>query len=278
MKAIFDKVSTHCSKYTTKNYSTSFSLGIYFLDKQLHTPIYNIYGFVRFADEIVDTFEGYDQNYLLDKFWKDTYEAIDQGISLNPILNSFQHTVNKYNIDRELIDTFMRSMAMDLQKTIYSVEGYKEYILGSAEVVGLMCLKVFTNGNEAEYQRLKPYAMRLGAAFQKINFLRDAKADFEELGRSYFPGVNLAEFTQSDKQIIEEEIAEDFEEALKGIKMLPRGAKRGVYLAYIYYLKLFSKIKSSPAEQVMNERIRISNSHKFGLMLSSMVRYKFNIL
>lgn len=278
MKALFDQVSTHCSKYTTKNYSTSFSLGIYFLDKKYHTPIYNIYGFVRFADEIVDTFEGYDQDYLLNKFWQDTYEAIEQGISLNPILNSFQHTVNKYNIERELIDTFMKSMAMDLNKKIYSLEGYKEYILGSAEVVGLMCLRVFTNGDEQSYQAMKPYAMRLGAAFQKVNFLRDAKADFEELGRSYFPGVNLAEFTPEDKLLIEKEIEEDFEEALKGIKMLPAGAKRGVYLAYIYYRKLFGKIKSAPASRVMNERIRISNPRKFTLMMSSMLRYQFNML
>jgi 15-cis-phytoene synthase len=278
MKALFDQVSTHCSKYTTKNYSTSFSLGIYFLDRKYHTPIYNIYGFVRFADEIVDSFEGYNQAYLLEKFWNDTYEAIDQGISLNPILNSFQHTVNKYNIERELVDTFLKSMEMDLKKTIYSVEGYKEYILGSAEVVGLMCLRVFTNGDEEEYQKLKPSAMRLGAAFQKVNFLRDAKADFEELGRSYFPGVNLAEFTQTDKLVIEKEIEEDFKEALKGIKLLPRGAKRGVYLAYIYYLKLFCKIKSAPADKVMNQRIRISNPRKFTLMMSSMVRYKFNLL
>lgn len=278
MKAIFDKVSTACSKNTTKNYSTSFSLGIYFLDRKYHAPIYNIYGFVRFADEIVDTFEGYNQEYLLNKFWKDTYESIEQGISLNPILNSFQHTANKYNIEKELIDTFMRSMAMDLNKTIYSGESYKEYIFGSAEVVGLMCLRVFTNGDEAEYQKLKPYAMRLGAAFQKINFLRDVKADFEELGRSYFPGVDLTEFTHEDKLIIEKEIQEDFEEALKGIKMLPRGVRRGVYLAYIYYKKLFSKIKSSPAEHVLNHRIRISNGRKFGLMLSSMVRYKMNML
>jgi phytoene/squalene synthetase len=169
-------------------------------------------------------------------------------------------------------------MAMDLRKSIYDVEGYKEYILGSAEVVGLMCLRVFTNGDETYYQQCKPYAMRLGAAFQKVNFLRDAKADFEELGRSYFPGVNLAEFTQEDKLIIEKEIQEDFEEALKGIKLLPRGARRGVYLAYIYYKKLFDKIKSSPAERVMSERIRISNPHKFTLMMSSMVRYKFNLL
>lgn len=278
MKALFDQVSTHCSKYTTKNYSTSFSLGIYFLDKKYHTPIYNIYGFVRFADEIVDTFEGYDQDYLLNKFWQDTYEAIEQGISLNPILNSFQHTVNKYNIERELIDTFMKSMAMDLNKKIYSLEGYKEYILGSAEVVGLMCLRVFTNGDEQSYQAMKPYAMRLGAAFQKVNFLRDAKADFEELGRSYFPGVNLAEFTPEDKLLIEKEIEEDFEEALKGIKMLPAGAKRGVYLAYIYYRKLFGKIKCAPASRVMSERIRISNPRKFTLMMSSMLRYQFNML
>ena len=278
MKALFDQVSTHCSKYTTKKYSTSFSLGIYFLDRKYHTPIYNIYGFVRFADEVVDTMEGFDQQYLLEKFWKDTFEAIDQGISLNPILNSFQHTVNQYNIEKVLIDTFMKSMEMDLNKTIYSLESYKEYILGSAEVVGLMCLRVFTDGDDQAFQKLKPYAMRLGAAFQKVNFLRDAKADFEQLGRSYFPGINLAEFTKDDKLTIEKEIEEDFKEALKGIKMLPKGAKRGVYLAYIYYQKLFCKIKSAPADQVMNQRIRISNPRKFMLMMSSMLRYKFNLL
>jgi len=281
-KALFDQVSSECSKLTTRKYSTSFSLGIYSLDKKFHEPIYNIYGFVRFADEIVDSFDGYEQAYLLDKFWKDTHEAIEQKISLNPILNSFQQVVHEYDIEPDLYNTFMRSMEMDLDSQTnphtHTRKSYEDYILGSAEVVGLMCLRVFLKGDDTEYQRLKSSAMKLGAAFQKVNFLRDVKADYEELGRTYFPGVDLAQFSLDEKIKIEKEIEEDFAAALVGIKELPRGARRGVYIAYIYYKKLFDKIKSTPAERLMNERIRIPNTRKFGLLFNSLVRHKFNAI
>lgn len=279
-KALFDQISVACSKMTTRKYSTSFSLGIYCLDRKFHLPIYNIYGFVRFADEIVDSFDGYDQAYLLDKFWKDTHEAIEQTVSLNPILNSFQQTVNEYGIEAELYDTFMRSMEMDLgdQSAKYNQQSYEAYILGSAEVVGLMCLRVFTKGNDAMYQQLKPSAMKLGAAFQKVNFLRDVKADYEDLGRTYFPNVDLSRFSLEEKLKIEAEIEADFTEALEGIKRLPNGARRGVYIAYIYYKKLFDKIKSTPAERLMNERIRIPNTRKFGLLFNSLIRHRFNAM
>lgn len=278
MKALFDQVSRKCSEITTKAYSTSFSFGIKFLDKKLRGPIYNIYGFVRFADEIVDSFHGFDKPMLLEKFKRDTFEAIDMGISLNPILNSFQETVNEYGIDHELIRTFLRSMEMDLDNTEHSRTSYEAYILGSAEVVGLMCLRVFIEGDESEYQRLKPSAMRLGAAFQKVNFLRDIQADFEGLGRTYFPGVDMASFNLADKLKIESEIDEDFAVALEGIKSLPKSSKKGVYLAYIYYIKLFHKIKSVPPELVMKERIRIDNGSKIGLMFNTMVKNQLRML
>lgn len=278
MKLLFDNVSAKCSKITTTAYSTSFSLGIYFLNNRLRNPIYAIYGFVRFADEIVDSFDGYDKKYLLQKFKTDTYEAIENGISLNPILNSFQQVVNEYQINHELIDTFLYSMEMDLEKINYSKDKYEQYILGSAEVVGLMCLHVFTEGNKGMYEELKPYSMKLGAAFQKINFLRDLKADYQDLGRSYFPNLDLSKFTTDAKKTIEIEIENDFKEALIGIKKLPSSSRGGVYLAYVYYYSLFKKIKTVPAHKVLTERIRISNSHKFGLMLNSMVQYKMNLL
>lgn len=278
MKQIFDNLSATCSRVTTNTYSTSFSLGIYFLNKRFHAPIYAIYGFVRFADEIVDSFHSYDKRRLLDKFKADTYEAIEQKISLNPILNSFQQTVNQYNIERELIDTFLASMEMDLDEKIYNPNGYQQYILGSAEVVGLMCLRVFTNGDQEEYEKLKPAAMKLGAAFQKVNFLRDLKDDFEGLGRTYFPGVDMSRLTESDKKRIEEEISEDFREALQGIRNLPSGARQGVYLAYVYYNALFKKIKGIPVERVMKERIRIPNRVKFGLMVNSILRNRVNMI
>jgi len=279
MKSIFDMVSADCSKNTTRKYSTSFSLGIYALDRIYHQPIYGIYGFVRFADEIVDSFLGYDQAYLLEKFRKETVESIESKISLNPILNSFQKVVHEYNIEWELIDTFLKSMEMDLKKdTVYTAEKYQKYILGSAEVVGLMCLRVFMKGDSEKYEQLKPGAMKLGAAFQKVNFLRDVKADYETLGRSYFPGVNLQQFSLSDKQEIEAEIESDFNIAFDSIKALPTGARRGVYIAYIYYKKLFLKIKATPADRVMNERIRIPNTRKFGLMFKSLMRHQFNAL
>ncbi len=278
MKSLFDTVSIKCSKLTTQSYSTSFSLGIKFLKPSIQDPIYSIYGFVRFADEIVDSFEGYDQAFLLQKFKEDVYEALDDRISLNPILNSFQHVVNNYNIGRPLIDSFLHSMAMDLSKVEYSREKYDEYILGSAEVVGLMCLHVFTEGNEEKFDELKPFAMKLGAAFQKVNFLRDMKADFNGLGRSYFPNVDMANFSTEVKREIEQEIEADFQEALKGIKKLPASSKGGVYLAYVYYKSLFNKIKGVPAQKILDQRIRISNGRKFGLMVNSMVQYKMNLL
>ncbi len=278
MKALFDDVSAKCSKLTTRAYSTSFSLGIYFLNERLRKPIYGIYGFVRFADEIVDSFNEFDRKYLLEKFKADTYEAIEKKISLNPILNSFQEVVNTYKIDHDLIETFLRSMEMDLKKIEYSRENYDQYILGSAEVVGLMCLHVFTEGNKQQFEELKPYSMKLGAAFQKINFLRDLKADFETLGRSYFPNIELTSFNTKAKLEVEQEIENDFKEALIGIKKLPASSKGGVYLAYVYYISLFKKIKGVPAEKVMNKRIRVSNSEKFALMLNSMVQYKMNML
>lgn len=278
MKALFDKVSLQASKMVTQNYSTSFSLGILFLNKKIRGPIYSIYGFVRFADEIVDSFHGYDQEYLLAQFEHDLHNAMEDKISLNPILNSFQKVVHEYNIDKDLIYKFLKSMTMDLDKTKYDQEGYDDYILGSAEVVGLMCLKVFTNGDQNEYEKLKPLAMRLGAAFQKVNFLRDLKADYEELGRSYFPTLDISKFNTTDKKQIEKDIAEDFAEALKGIKMLPNSSRQGVYLAYLYYQKLFLKIKRTPAKQVLKQRIRIANLNKIGLMFQSILRYRMNLL
>jgi phytoene synthase len=278
MKALFDQISQEMSELTTKRYSTSFSLGISFLHKEIQKPIYAIYGFVRFADEIVDTFHGYDKAKLLADFKVQTYEAIDAGISLNPILNSFQWAVNHYQIPTELIDTFLDSMEMDLQKHTYDQGKYETYILGSAEVVGLMCLKVFVEGDQAQYEQLKPYAMKLGAAFQKINFLRDLKADYQELGRTYFPGINLTEFNNALKKEIEADIALDFQKGYEGILLLPRKARFGVYMAYKYYFKLFKKIKSTPAEMVLNERIRIPNYRKMRILLTSYVRHNLNLL
>ncbi|MEY4791572.1 MAG: hypothetical protein RIT34_379 [Bacteroidota bacterium] len=278
MKALFDQISQEMSELTTKRYSTSFSLGISFLDKEIQKPIYAIYGFVRFADEIVDTFHGYDKEKLLADFKVQTYEAIAAGISLNPILNSFQWAVNRYQIPAELIDTFLDSMEMDLQKQTYDQGKYETYILGSAEVVGLMCLKVFVEGDQVQYEQLKPYAMKLGAAFQKINFLRDLKADYQELGRTYFPGINLAQFNNAIKKEIEADIALDFQMGYEGILLLPRKARFGVYMAYKYYFKLFKKIKSTPAEMVLNERIRIPNYRKMRILLTSYVRHNLNLL
>ena len=278
MKALFDEVSMMCSKLTTKRYSTSFSLGILFLKNPIRNPIYAIYGFVRFADEIVDSFDGYDKKYLLDKFRSDLYEALEHRISLNPILNSFQQVIHQYNIDIELVNVFLDSMEMDLEKQFYVKENYEKYILGSAEVVGLMCLKVFLNGNQEKYDELKPYAMKLGAAFQKINFLRDLKDDYQTLGRTYFPNVDMTEFTLQAKREIEEEIALDFKEALIGIKKLPVSSKGGVYLAYVYYLTLFKKIKRVSVDRVLVERIRVSNGEKIALMFKSMLQFKTNML
>jgi 15-cis-phytoene synthase len=278
MKTLFDDVCAETSKITTQRYSTSFSLGIKFLSKDLHRPIYNIYGFVRFADEIVDTFHEHDKEILLKEFKEETYKAIDRSISLNPILHAFQETVNQYKIPKELIDTFLRSMEMDLDKSAYTQESYEEYILGSAEVVGLMCLKIFVNGDEKEYERLKPAAMKLGSAFQKINFLRDLKADFKELGRTYFPGVEMTEFNDRVKAEIEADIEKDFYAGYEGIKQLPKNARFGVYMAYIYYYKLFKKIKDTPAYVVLNERVRIPDNKKYRLFVSSYVKHRMNMV
>jgi phytoene synthase len=278
MKQIFDEISQEMSRLTTKRYSTSFSLGISFLHKDLHQPIYSIYGFVRFADEIVDSFHGFDKEKLLLEFKKDTYKAIEDGISLNPILNSFQWVVNTFNISLDLIETFLNSMEMDLNKQAYDKSTYEKYILGSAEVVGLMCLKVFVSGNENEYIRLKPFAMKLGSAFQKINFLRDLKADYQELGRTYFPGINMDEFNSTVKKEIEADIEIDFQLGLQGIKMLPHNARFGVYMAYKYYFKLFNKIKRTPANTILTERVRIPNRRKFRILLTSFLRHNLNLL
>ncbi|MBP9070195.1 MAG: phytoene/squalene synthase family protein, partial [Bacteroidia bacterium] len=273
MKHLFDKVSFAASKHTTRTYSTSFSLGIHCLNKSIHEPIYNIYGFVRFADEIVDSFHDYNKELLLKEFREETYKAIERGISLNPILNSFQNVVKKYNIERELIGCFMDSMEMDLTQNFHSEDSYKTYILGSAEVVGLMCLRVFTNGDETLYQKLKPSAMKLGSAFQKINFLRDIKDDYKTLGRIYFPNVDIALLSPSEKQEIEKDIESDFREALEGIKQLPVTARFGVYVAYVYYYSLFTKIKGIPSYRIMLERTRISNYQKVGLLARSYFKH-----
>jgi len=262
----------------TKAYSTSFSLGILFLSRHIRKPIYSIYGFVRFADEIVDSFHGYKQKELLDSFKSQTYQAIEEKISLNPILNSFQEAVHSYGIKRELIETFFQSMEMDLEDQAYDEEKYKQYILGSAEVVGLMCLHVFTKGDMDDFEKLKPYAMKLGAAFQKVNFLRDVQADKEILGRTYFPGVDLHRFTPTEKKAIEKEIEEDFRVAYKGIRMLPRDSQSGVYLAYRYYLALFNKIKNLPAERILKERVRVPNFEKLLVMIKSDLRFRLNML
>ncbi|WP_316798349.1 phytoene/squalene synthase family protein [Pedobacter frigidisoli] len=274
MKNIFDRVSAQCSEIVTKNYSTSFSLGIRTLDRNYRDPIYAIYGFVRLADEIVDSFHDYDKPSLLAKFRRDCMEAIEFRISLNPILNAFQQVVHKFNIKMELINLFLKSMEMDLQKEEYTPEKYEQYILGSAQVVGLMCLHVFVNGDETSYQKLKEPAMKLGAAFQKVNFLRDLKADYFLLNRSYFPGVNLSAFSEQEKLMIQQQITEDFDASLKGILQLPKSSRKGVYLAYVYYRALFEKIKKKSATQIMDRRIRISNMHKFALMCGSWVQGK----
>jgi 15-cis-phytoene synthase len=278
MKQIFDEVSKKCSRLTTRAYSTSFSIGIFCLAKELRDPIHSIYGFVRFADEIVDSFHHYDKRRLLIRFRSHTFEAIREGISLNPILNSFQHTVNRYGIDHRLIRQFISSMEMDLCRTKYDEHSFQTYVLGSAEVVGLMCLKVFCKDYPALYRALGPSAMRLGEAFQKINFLRDLNADYVGLGRSYFPGLNLDRFDEHAKKKIEETIAEDLAEGLRGIKQLPRGARLGVYVAYVYYKSLFKKIRNTPSHKVLGSRIRIKNRQKATLLAYSFVKHRLNMI
>lgn len=278
MKELFDKISIRCSRITTHAYSTSFSLGIRCLEKELRDPIYSIYGFVRFADEIVDTFHEFDKKNLLERFKAETYLSVQDRISLNPILNSFQKTVNQFDIENGLIEQFFKSMEMDLAKISHDDSTYKEYILGSAEVVGLMCLKVFCKGDVVMYKNLKPYAMRLGSAFQKINFLRDLQADYLGMGRTYFPGLAMNQFDDDGKKKIEEDIKADFDEGFKGIKKLPRCARLGVYVAYVYYLALFRKIQRMPYESILRNRISIPKRHKARLLALSFLKHQLNLL
>ena len=278
MKKTFDEVSIKCSKIVTKQYSTSFSLAVKMLDKSIRDAIYSIYGFVRFSDEIVDSFHNFDKEKLIDDFEKDYYRALESRISLNPILNSFQHTVRKYEIDDALIQSFLKSMKLDLKKRKYTDNEYNEYIYGSADVVGLMCLKVFVKGDQEKYDSLKDSAMKLGSAFQKVNFLRDLKDDYEELNRSYFPNINVKELNNDSKKAIIQEIENDFKEALVGIKKLPKEARFGVYTAYIYYLSLLRKLKRTPAENIIKTRIRVSNPFKILLLTKSFVTYKANLI
>ncbi|WP_339709109.1 phytoene/squalene synthase family protein [uncultured Kriegella sp.] len=279
MKSIFDMVSYDCSKLVTKTYSTSFALATKMLGSSIRSDIYNIYGFVRFADEIVDSFHNYDKAKLLDKFEEDLKEALEERISLNPILNSFQHTYHTYGIPYHLIDAFMKSMRMDLTKNVYFTdEEYREYIYGSADVVGLMCLQVFVKGNHETYEKLKDSAMALGSAFQKVNFLRDLKADFESLNRSYFPSTDLAKLDEVSKNKIIEEIKSDFKLGYSGILQLPTEAKFGVYTAYRYYYSLLRKLQKTPPLEIMNTRIRVSNHHKIGLLAQSYLNYKLNLV
>lgn len=278
MKRLFDELGHEMSMLTTRRYSTSFALGIRFLASDLRQPVYGIYGFVRFADEIVDSFHDYDKATLLSDFTRQTFDAIEQGISLNPILNSFQQVVNRYDIPAELITTFLRSMEMDLNRTSYNQEKYEAYILGSAEVVGLMCLKVFVRGDNTLYEQLKEPAMKLGSAFQKINFLRDLRADYHELGRTYFPGIDLNHFNGDIKQQIEADIAEDFRQGYAGILQLPKDARFGVYMAYIYYHKLFRKIQRTEAKTILHERIRIPDNKKYRLFVTSYLRHNLNLI
>jgi phytoene/squalene synthetase len=278
MKSLFDDVSFKCSKIVTKNYSTSFSMAVYMLAPSIRNAIYSIYGFVRFADEIVDSFHGYEKEELINDFEKEYYKAYKNDISLNPILNSFQHTVKKYNITDDLVQAFLKSMKLDLVKFDYNnMAEYEEYIYGSADVVGLMCLKVFVNGDEQKYNDLKEEAMRLGSAFQKVNFLRDLKDDNLILNRNYFPGINFNSFNEDNKNAIIAEIENDFKVAYQGIKKLPLEAKFGVYTAFVYYKKLLNKLANTPSHKIGTTRIRVSNYSKAGLLAQSFVTYKLNL-
>ncbi len=275
---LFHTVSKHCSEITTKTYSTSFCSAIKLLHKDLRPHIHNIYGFVRLADEIVDTFHDFDKSTLLQEFKEETFKAIARRISLNPILNSFQSTVNKYEIDEELIHAFFVSMQSDLEKKSYDEAAYKKYIYGSSETVGLMCLSVFCEGDNKKYKELGPYATSLGAAFQKVNFLRDIQADYNQLNRIYFPQSDVTKFTISHKKAIEEDIQKDFDNAYQGIMQLPAKAKFGVYVAYKYYLSLFNKIKKMPLKYVLETRVRIADYSKFFIVANAGVKMQMNIL
>tara|TARA_B100000401_G_scaffold202538_1_gene136542 strand:- start:1029 stop:1868 length:840 start_codon:yes stop_codon:yes gene_type:complete len=276
---LFDEVAFECSQKVTNGYSTSFSSAVRMLAPSIRPAIHSIYGFVRFADEVVDTFHDKDKKLLLDKFEWDLYQAIEMGISLNPILHSFQKTIKEYNINIELVDAFLKSMRMDIEKKDYKTKKeYQEYIYGSADVVGLMCLKVFVDGSDEEYQKLKPTAMKLGSAFQKVNFLRDLKNDAEILERSYFPDVDLKNLSPEVKTKIVSEIKADFDAAYEGIKQLPASSKFGVYTAYRYYKQLLKKLQKTPSNKLMETRIRVSDYHKYGLLMQSYLNIKLNIV
>ena len=279
MKTIFDNVSKECSKLVTTSYSTSFSMATRMLSETIRQDIYNIYGFVRFADEIVDTFHEYDKEKLFLKFSQDLDDAIEMRISLNPILNAFQETYHKYNIEKHMVDAFMKSMEQDLYKHTYTTEDeYKAYIYGSADVVGLMCLKVFVKGDEKKYNELRESAMNLGSAFQKVNFLRDLKADFEDLSRTYFPNTDLNHLDEESKKAIIADIEADFKKGLSGIKRLPLEARFGVFMAYRYYNKLLEKLKKTPALEIKSTRIRVPDYKKVELLTRSYVKYQLNLL
>lgn len=278
MMKLYDETCFECSKLITQKYSTSFSLGIRAFDKCFRYPIYAIYGFVRYADEIVDTFHEHNKLQLISDFRKETFKAIEDGISLNPVIHSFQQVITRYAIDHQLIDAFLRSMEMDLDQKQYDCEKYNTYIYGSAEAIGLMCLRVFTNNDNDLYHVLLPQARSLGAAFQKVNFLRDIRSDFKERGRTYFPGVDFNNFTEQDKIGIQEDIQKDFNEAFKGIQRLPNGTRLGVYIAYVYYLQLFKKISYTPANVILQKRIRISDTRKIGLYVKAVLQQKLNVI
>ena len=278
MKSIYDQVAQQCSRLITRTYSTSFSLGIYFLDKKLRDPIYSIYGFVRLADEIVDSFDTCDQEGLLADFRQETFRAIQAGISTNPVLHSFQETVNRFNIEPGLIETFLDSMEMDLTRQVHDPGSFQTYILGSAEVVGLMCLWVFCEGDSRLYAQLEEPAMHLGAAFQKVNFLRDLNFDYYSLNRTYFPNLDLRQFTREQKAAIERDIRADFKKALEGIRQLPRSARFGVYVAYAYYVALLKKIERYPAQRLLRQRLRLPSYQKFILLIRSFFSFKLGVL
>ena len=279
MKSIFDAVSQDCSRIITQTYSTSFSMATKMLSNSIRQDIYNIYGFVRLADEIVDSFHDYDKEALFVQFEADLESALINKISLNPILNSFQHTYHTYAIDKDMVDAFMNSMRQDLHKTIYHTdEEYKNYIYGSADVVGLMCLKVFVKGDDERYEALKQTAMALGSAFQKVNFLRDLKADHDELNRTYFPSTDLNNLDEVSKKAIIDDIEKDFAEGLSGIKQLPLEAKFGVFMAYRYYNQLLIKLKTTPALEIKSTRIRVPDYKKVELLTRSYVKYQLNLL
>jgi phytoene/squalene synthetase len=275
---LYDEACLECSKVITLKYSTSFSSGISAFSKQYRYPIYAVYGFVRCADEIVDTFHDKDKKQLITNFRRETFEAIDQGISNNPILHAFQLTVNRYKMDTGLIDIFLSSMEVDLTKTVHDKASYNDYIFGSAEVIGLMCLSVFCDGDRELYNRLQPHARSLGAAFQKVNFLRDMRADLEERGRIYFPDIDFNHFSEADKRLIEQDVNKDFEDGLRGIKLLPKGARLGVYIAYSYYLQLYRNISQTPAPKLLQQRIRVSDSRKLSLYFKAVLQQKLNFI